>query len=144
MKYAAVGPIAIHLPERVETNEDLQKEFPDWDVSLIASKTGIYARHIAAEGETAADLGVAACEKLFREHDVDPASIDFLLFCTQTPDYPLPTTACLMQSRLGLGTHTGALDFNLGCSGYVYGLALADGLIRSGSVKRVLLVTSEN
>lgn len=143
MKYAAVGPIAVHLPERVETNEDLQKEFPDWDVSLIASKTGIYARHIAAEGETASDLGVAACEKLFREHNVDPASIDFLLFCTQTPDYPLPTTACLMQSRLGLGTHAGALDFNLGCSGYVYGLALADGLIRSGSVKRVLLVTSE-
>jgi 3-oxoacyl-[acyl-carrier-protein] synthase-3 len=143
VKYAAVGPIAVHLPERVETNEDLQKEFPDWDVSLIASKTGIYARHIAAEGETASDLGVAACEKLFREHNVDRASIDFLLFCTQTPDYPLPTTACLMQSRLGLGTHAGALDFNLGCSGYVYGLALADGLIRSGSVKRVLLVTSE-
>jgi 3-oxoacyl-[acyl-carrier-protein] synthase-3 len=143
VKYAAVGPIAVHLPERVETNEDLQKEFPDWDVSLIASKTGIYARHIAAEGETASDLGVAACEKLFRENDIDPASIDFLLFCTQTPDYPLPTTACLMQSRLGLSTHAGALDFNLGCSGYVYGLALADGLIRSGSVKRVLLVTSE-
>ena len=143
MKYAALGPIAIHLPERVETNEQLQAEYPDWDMKLIASKTGIMSRHIAAEGETAADLGVKACEKLFAEQGIDPASIDFLLLCTQTPDYPLPTTACLMQQRLGLPTTAGALDFNLGCSGYVYGLAMADGLIRTGAVKRVLLVTAE-
>ena len=81
--------------------------------------------------------------KLFREHNVDPQSIDFVLLCTQTPDYPLPTTACLLQSRLGLKTSVGALDFNLGCSGFVYGLSLADGLIRSGAAKRVLLLTAE-
>lgn len=143
MKYAAVGPVAIHLPARVETNDQLQAEFPSWDMKLIYEKTGIFARHIAAPGECASDLGVQAAEKLMREHDIDPASIDFLLFCTQTPDYPLPTTACLMQERLKLSRSTGALDFNLGCSGYVYGLALADGLIRTGSVKRVLLVTAE-
>jgi len=66
-----------------------------------------------------------------------------LLLCTQTPDYPLPTTACLMQDRLGLPTSIGALDFNLGCSGFVYGLALAEGLIRAGSAERVLLITAE-
>jgi len=66
-----------------------------------------------------------------------------LLFCTQTPDYLLPTTSCLMQERLGLPMSIGALDFNLGCSGYVYGLALTDGLIQSGMAKRVLLITSE-
>ncbi len=143
MKHAALGPIAVHLPERVETNDDLAAEFPRWDLELIYSKTGIAARHIAAEGECASDLGVAACEKLFREHDVDPKSIDFLLFCTQTPDYLLPTTACLMQERLGLPTGCGAMDFNLGCSGFVYGLGIADGLIRTGAVKRVLLVTAE-
>jgi 3-oxoacyl-[acyl-carrier-protein] synthase-3 len=86
---------------------------------------------------------VAASKKLFERYDVDPRSIDFLLFCTQTPDYPLPTTACLMQDRLGLRTSVGALDFNLGCSGFVYGLSLADGLIRSGAAERVLLVTAE-
>jgi len=143
VNYAAVGPIAVHLPERIETNEDLKIDNPKWDMDLIASKTGIYARHIAADDETSSDLGVAACEKLFAQYDVDPKSIDFLLFCTQTPDYPLPTTACLMQQRLGLRTDCGGLDFNLGCSAYPYGLSIADGLIRSGVAKRVLFVTSE-
>lgn len=143
MKYAAIGPVAVHYPEKVETNEQLQQEFPSWDMTLIFEKTGIAVRRIAAPGECASDLGVAAAEKLFTERNIDPKSIDFLLFCTQTPDYPLPTTACLMQSRLGLPTSCGALDFNLGCSGYVYGLALADGLIRGGSVERILLITAE-
>jgi 3-oxoacyl-[acyl-carrier-protein] synthase-3 len=143
MKYAAVGPIAIHLPEAVETNDQLQSQFPKWDMDLIYSKTGIRARHVAAEGECASDLGVAAAEKLFAQHAIDRGTIDFLLFCTQTPDYPLPTTACLMQHRLGLPTSIGALDFNLGCSGFVYGLSLADGLIRSGAAKNVLLITAE-
>ena len=143
MKYAAIGPIAIHLPERVETNDELSKLFPRWDLDLIYSKTGIQERHIAAPGETASDLGVAAAEKLFSQHNIDRTTIDFLLFCTQTPDYPLPTSACLMQHRLGLPTSVGALDFNLGCSGFVYGLSLADGLIRSGAARRVLLITAE-
>ena len=141
--YATIGPIAIYLPEKVESNEQLQAEFPKWDMPLIYSRTGIAKRHIAAEDETAADLGVAACKRLFAEQDIDPRSIDFLLLCTQTPDYPLPTTACLMQDRLGMRMESGALDFNLGCSGFVYGLALADGLIRSGAAGRVLLVTAE-
>ena len=119
MKYAAVGPIALHFPELIETNADLQANNPRWDMDLIASKTGINQRHIAAPDECSSDLGVAAAEKLFEEFDVDRSSIDFLLFCTQTPDYPLPTTACLIQDRLGLPTSCGALDFNLGCSGYV-------------------------
>ena len=143
MQYAAVGPISVHLPERIETNEDLQSEFPNWGMDLIYSKTGIAARHIAAPNECASDLGVAACEKLFEQYEVDPKSIDFLLFCTQTPDYPLPTTSCLMQQRLGLRTSVGAFDFNLGCSGFVYGLFIAEGFIRTGAAKRVLLVTAE-
>ncbi len=143
LKYAAVGPIAVHLPETVETNEELHAEFPRWDMDLIYSKTGIAARHIAADDEFASDLAVAAAERLFAEHDIDRSSIDYLLFCTQTPDYPLPTTACLLQDRLKLPTSTGALDFNLGCSGFVYGLSLANGLICAGSCRRVLLITAE-
>ena len=143
MKYAAIGPISVHLPENVETNEQLQAEFPDWDMDQIYSRTGIASRHIAARDETSSDLGVAACQQLFDQNSIDPKSIDFLMLCTQTPDYPLPTTACLMQDRLGMRTSSGALDFNLGCSGFVYGLSLADGLIRSGAAKRVLLVMAE-
>jgi 3-oxoacyl-[acyl-carrier-protein] synthase-3 len=143
VKYASIGPIAVHFPEQVESNEHLQTANPGWDMPAIAEKTGIHRRHLAASGEMASDLGVKAAEKLFAENHIDPKSIDFLLLCTQTPDYPLPTTACLMQPRLGLRDSVGALDFNLGCSGFVYGLALADGLIRTGSVKRVLLITAE-
>ncbi len=143
VNFGAIGPIAVYLPAHVETNDDLQREMPQWDLELIAEKTGVFRRHIAAPDECSSDLGVAAAQRLFDEHQIDPRSIDFLLFCTQTPDYPLPTTACLMQERLGLRTDVGAMDFNLGCSGFVYGLSLADGLIRSGSVKRCLLVTAE-
>jgi 3-oxoacyl-[acyl-carrier-protein] synthase-3 len=143
VNFAAIGPIAIHLPERCESNDQLKAEFPSWDVDLIFEKTGIFRRHIASEHECSSDLGVAAALRLFAQHDIDPQSIDFLLLCTQTPDYPLPTTACLMQDRLGLRTSCGALDFNLGCSGFVYGLSLADGLIRSGAVRRVLFITAE-
>ena len=143
MKFAAIGPIAVHLPERVEDNEFLGAQFPKWDMPLIYAKTGIRQRHIAAPDECASDLGVAAAERLFAENNIDRSTIDFLLFCTQTPDYVLPTTACLMQDRLGLPTSIGALDFNLGCSGFVYGLSLADGLIRAGIARRVLLVTAE-
>lgn len=112
-------------------------------MDLIYSKTGIGKRHIADPGVCASDLGVDATRTLFEENSIDPRSIDFILLCTQTPDYPLPTTACLMQERLGLRSSCGALDFNLGCSGFVYGLAMADGLIRTGSCKRILLVTAE-
>jgi 3-oxoacyl-[acyl-carrier-protein] synthase-3 len=143
MKYASLGPIAIHLPAKVETNQLLAAEFPQWNMEAIFAKTGIRSRPIADRQQCPSDLGVAAAEKLFAEYAIDRGSIDFLLFCTQTPDYPLPTTACLVQDRLGLPTAIGALDFNLGCSGFVYGLSLADGLIRSGSARRVLLITAE-
>ena len=143
MPYAELGPITVHLPSRVETNEMLQQQFPRWDLKLIEEKTGIRQRHIADSGETSSDLAVKAAEKLFAEHDIDRNSIDFILFCTQTPDYPLPTTSCLIQHRLGLPTGCGAIDFNLGCSGFVYGLAIADGLIQSRAAKNILLLTAE-
>ena len=122
VNYAGIGPIAVHFPDKIEDNDFLRAENPTWNMERVGSKTGIHARHIAAENETSADLGFKAAVKLFEEHDIDPASIDFLLLCTQTPDYTLPTTACLLQDRLGMRTDTGALDFNLGCSGFVLSL----------------------
>ncbi|MEM9368234.1 MAG: ketoacyl-ACP synthase III [Planctomycetota bacterium] len=143
MLHAQVGPIAVHLPERVEHNDDLREQYPHWDLDLIAEKTGIRSRHIAAPGETSADLACHAAEALFAQGSATPDEIDFVLLCTQTPDYPLPTTSCLIQDRLGLPTRCGALDFNLGCSGFVYGLAMASGLIQGGMAKRILLLTAE-
>lgn len=143
MLHAHIGPVAVHYPARLETNAALHAQFPGWDIPLIEEKTGIAQRFIAAENETASDLAVAAAEKLFSEHSIDRRTIDFILLCTQTPDYPLPTTACLIQDRLNIPTTAGALDFNLGCSGFVYGISMAEGLICSGQAKRILLLTAE-
>ncbi len=140
---AYIKAISYYLPEKVLTNEMLVKEFPEWTVEKVAAKVGVLQRHIAADNETAADMGVAASEKLFMEHDIDKNDIDFVLFCTQSPDYYLPTSACLIQEKLGLRTNIGALDFNLGCSGFVYGLSVAKGLIAGKIAKNVLLITSE-
>jgi len=140
---AAIRAIAVHLPQRILGNEELAREFPDWTPTRIEAKTGIAERRIAAEEETAADLGVAAAARLFASGACRPDDVDFLLFCTQSPDYHLPTSACVMQHRLGIPTSAGALDFNLGCSGYVYGLSLAGGLIASGQAQNVLLVTAD-
>lgn len=140
---ATLAAIEYHLPERTLTNRDLAAEYPGWTVEKIEEKTGIAERRIAAEGECSSDLGVAAARKLFASGACSPADVDFLLLCTQSPDYFLPTTACLMQDRLGIPKHAGALDFNLGCSGYVYGLGLAKGLVETGQARNVLLVTAE-
>ena len=141
--HASVSAIEYYLPEKTVSTEDLAAEFPEWTVAKIDQKTGIRDRHIAAQGECSSDLGVAAAKKLFESGACQPGEIDYLLFCTQSPDYFLPTTACLIQDRLGIPTTAGALDFNLGCSGFVYGLGLAEGLISSGQATRLLLLTAE-
>lgn len=140
---AYIKAISYYLPEKVVTNEQLVEEFPEWSVDKIAKKVGINERHIAADDETAGDMAYKAAEKLFQENGIKRDSIDFVLLCTQSPDYFLPSTSCIIQSRLGLPTKCGAFDFNLGCSGYEYGLAVAKGLIVSGVAKNVLLLTAE-
>lgn len=140
---AFIKAISYYLPERVVTNEELVKEFPEWSVEKVAQKVGVDSRHLAAENETAGDLAEKAAIKLFEENRIDPKSIDFLMLCTQSPDYFLPSTACILQDRLGIPTSAGAFDYNLGCSGCVYGMAMAKGLIASGIAKNVLLLTAE-
>lgn len=140
---ASVAAIEYHFPSQCLTNEHLASEFPEWSVEKIEEKTGIAERWISAEGECASDLGVAASQKLFESGVCQPADIDFLLFCTQSPDHFLPTSACLMQERLGIPRSAGALDYNLGCSGYIYGLGLAKALVENGQATNVLLVTAE-
>lgn len=140
---AYIKAISYYLPEKVVTNEQLVEEFPEWSVDKIAKKVGINERHIAADDETAGDIAYKAAEKLIQENGIKRDSIDFVLLCTQSPDYFLPSTSCIIQSRLGLPTKCGAFDFNLGCSGYEYGLAVAKGLIVSGVAKNILLLTAE-
>lgn len=140
---AFIKAISYYLPQKIVTNTDLVEEFPEWTVEKIASKVGVSKRHIATD-ESVADMAVAASEILFDEHpQIHRENIDFILVCTQSPDYILPSTACLVQNRLGIPTSCGAFDFNLGCSGYEYGLALAKGLIESGVAKKILFITSE-
>lgn len=140
---AYIKALSYYLPERVVTNEELVREFPEWSVEKVAQKVGVDARHLAAEDETAGDMAEKAARKLFAEYNISPKDIDFLLLCTQSPDYFLPSTSCLLQDRLGIPTTAGAFDYNLGCSGCIYGMAVAKGLIAAGIARNVLLLTAE-
>ncbi len=141
---AVLKAAAYELPAAVEDNEFLVRQMAlDWPAEDIYAKTGIRQRHIAAPDECASDLAARAAERLFGQRSALREQVDFLLFCTQSPDYVLPATACLLQERLGLSAALGALDVNQGCSGFIYGLAVAKGLIESGTARNVLLLTAE-
>lgn len=131
------------MPERIVTNAELLKDFPEWSVDKVTAKVGVTSRHLAADNETAGDLAEKAARRLFEEYGISPSEIDFLLLCTQSPDYFLPSTACLLQHRLGIPVTSGAFDYNLGCSGCIYGLAVAKGLVSAGIARNVLLLTAE-
>jgi 3-oxoacyl-[acyl-carrier-protein] synthase-3 len=137
-----IKAIEYYLPQCAITNEELVQEFPEWTAEKIMAKIGVNKRYIAAENETAMDMAISAAQKLLNK-DIDKNAIDYILFCTQSPDYYLPASACIIQHRLELPKEIGALDFNQGCSGFVYGLSLAKGLIVAGIAQNVLLLTAE-
>jgi 3-oxoacyl-[acyl-carrier-protein] synthase-3 len=140
---AHIKGISYYLPGDALTNDIISERFPEWSVEKISSKVGISERRIAGEKEFVSDLAVKAAENLFRDHSISPSVIDYIILCTQSPDYSLPTTACIVQDRLGVPVTAGAIDFNQGCSGFVYGLSLAKGLIASGDFNNILLITAE-
>ncbi len=143
MPKAIISSVATYLPAKTVDNEELSRRWDTWSAEQIYQKTGIRKRHIAAKNECASDLAAEAAKILFARGQLNPQDVDYLLFCTQSPDYFLPASACLIQERLGLPRTCGALDFNQGCSGYVMGLSLAKGLIESGQARCVLLLTGE-
>jgi 3-oxoacyl-[acyl-carrier-protein] synthase-3 len=143
MPFARVSDIAGYLPDTVLHNEELETLYPGWTADKIHEKTGIRSRRIASPEQTAGDLAQQAAVALFARGLVAAENVDFLILCTQAPDYILPTTACLLQDKLGIPTSAGALDVNLGCSGFVYCLSLAKGLIESGSARCVLILTAD-
>ena len=141
--HSYIAGIEYHLPKAVLSTETLSTMFPAWSVEALDDKLGVRERHIASDQECASDLAVAAASKLFQSGICSAADINYILLCTQSPDYVLPTTACSLQDRLGISRNTGAIDFNLGCSGFVYGLGLSEGLISSRQANTVLLITAE-
>ncbi len=140
---AKIVSIEYCLPKQVLTNDALATLYPDWSAEKIYLKTGISKRHIASQDECSSDLGVKAAQNLLGKVGVKPEDIDVLIFCTQTPDYCIPTTACIVQYRLGLPTSCAAFDINLGCSGFVYGLWIASAFILSGMADNALLITAD-
>jgi 3-oxoacyl-[acyl-carrier-protein] synthase-3 len=143
MDKAYIKAIAYHLPEKILTNRQIAEEFPEWTVEKIDKKIGIKQRHITADGETASDLAIEAAKKLFEDNNIDPSIVDYLIFVTQSADYHLPTTACVIQTKLGLSKNITAFDVNLGCNGFVAGLSIAKAVVVSGQAKNVLLLTGE-
>ncbi len=139
---AYIKAISYYVPETIVSNADIVKDFPDWSEQKISVKIGIKQRYISKE-LTAGDMAERAANKLFEEYNIDRSTIDAIILCTQSPDHFLPTTACILQDKLNLSTNIAAFDFNLGCSGFVYGLGIAKGLISAGIAKNILFLTSE-
>ncbi|MBJ7334746.1 MAG: ketoacyl-ACP synthase III, partial [Thermoleophilia bacterium] len=124
-------------------NDELIERF-DWDREFLEVKLGIHQRHIAAEGEGASEMGVAAAEDLFAKcPDLKREDVQLLIVCTQNPDYGLPHTSALVQDRLGLPTTTACFDVGLGCSGFVYGLSIVHSMLETLNLTNALIVTSD-
>lgn len=135
--------IEYYLPEKVVTNQDLKKQHPEWDIQKVEEKSGVYRRHIAAPDQTAYDLAKEAVTKLFEKNVVAKEEIDGILFCTQSPDYIMPSNAFLIHKEFDFKSSVWAFDYNLACSGYIYGLAIARGFIETKLAKNILLITSD-
>jgi 3-oxoacyl-[acyl-carrier-protein] synthase-3 len=138
---AFIKYIEYYLPEKIVTNQDFKYEFPKWDLDKIEEKSGVSKRHIAAYDETALDLSIKACEKLFLNYDKN--KIDGIIYCTQSPDYIMPSNSFLIQNHFSLSENLFCYDFNHACTGYIYGLMMANSYIKSGLAKNILLINSD-
>ena len=137
-----ITALAYSLPKNKITNSDLAQRFGGAYINKILPTTGILERRSAGKDECASDFAINAAEKIFAM-GVERQSIDLLVFGTQMPDYQMPTTACIIQNKLGLPTSCAAFDVNLGCSQFVYGLGIANAWIKSGMAKRALVLAGD-
>ncbi|MCL4539966.1 MAG: ketoacyl-ACP synthase III [Bacteroidetes bacterium] len=133
--------IEYYLPERTLTNDDFAHLGVDPD--FMKTRIGIRERHIAAQDESVGDMAVKSCLKLLDKNKIKPEDIPLLILCTQNPDYLLPTTACIVQDRLGLPKASMCFDINMGCSGFIYSTAVASALMGNLGFEKALVVTSE-
>lgn len=142
MIHVRVAGVGSHLPGAPVSNDDLVARGIDTTDAWIVERTGIRRRHLAAEGIAASDLALAACKAALADAGIGPEAIDLLIVATSTPDYVFPSTACLLQAKLGIGDAV-AFDIQAVCSGFVYAVATAEKFIRSGSHRCALVVGAE-
>lgn len=138
-----IEAIATAFGSRVVTNAELQKAHPEWDFQRLAERTGVFARPIAIDGETALDFAERAARKLVGEGRLKLGEIDAVIFCTETPDHLIPPNSCILHQRLKLPTNVAAFDITLACSGYPYALMLARSMIDGGAARNVLVATAD-
>jgi 3-oxoacyl-[acyl-carrier-protein] synthase-3 len=138
---AGIIGIGCYLPEKKLTNQDLEK-MVDTSDAWITERTGIKTRHIAAPDQATSDLAYEAAVRALADADTKPEELDLIIVATESPDYKYPSTACLLQARLG-AKNAAAFDLSAGCSGFVYGLGIASQSIVSGLYKKILLVGAE-
>lgn len=141
IRQAGIWGTGSYVLGRIVTNDDLAAMM-DTNDEWIVTRTGIHTRHIAEDGESASDMAAAAGRKALEMAGVGRDKIGFMLVATGTPDYPIPSTASIIQEKLGL-THTGAMDISSGCAGFIHGLIVARGMVSSGMVDYVLVISSE-
>ena len=139
--YSRIAGTGSYLPEKVLTNDDLTK-IVETTNEWIESRTGIRERHIAADDETTSDLGYHAATRALEAAGIEASQLDMIIVGTTTPDLIFPSTACLIQARLG-ATGSAAFDVNAACSGFLFALSVADKFIRSGDAKHVLVIGAE-
>ncbi len=140
--YSKIIGIGTYLPEKVIGNKDLEKKLDTSD-EWIQTRTGIRERHIAADGELASDLALKASEDALTNAGVDRESLDLIVFATTTPDQIYPSSACILQRKLGIGGDCGAFDVQAVCSGFIYALTVGDAMIKAGRASRILVVGAE-
>ena len=139
--HSRIAGTGSYLPEKVVTNDDLSKVVDTSD-EWIRTRTGIRQRHVAADGQTSSDMGHQAALKAIEAAGIEPSEIDLIVVGTTTPDYVFPSTACLIQQKLGVAG-CAAFDVNAACSGFLFALSVADQFIRTGSARTVLVVGVE-
>lgn len=140
---ASIVGVAHFSPKGTLSNESISEMFPEWSIEKITQKTGILSRPISADSEFSSDLASGAVRELFRKLGIGVEHVDYIILCTQTPDFLMPGTACLVHREMNFPKSTGAIDVNQGCSGYVYSLGLAKGLIETRQATNVLVVTAD-
>jgi len=138
-----IQDISCYFPDTVLTNELLQKEFPKLKLPELTRLTGVVERHICNNDQTSLDMAVAAAEKLFSTSKTKKEDVDLIIFCSAGGDYITPASSCIIHDQLNLPANCGAFDYNQGCTGYIYGLSMADSFISAGNANVVLLITSE-
>lgn len=139
-----IDSIAYYLPPQKLTNEDLVKGFPEFSAPDILKKTGIKTRHLTTLSVTASDLAIEAANLFFEQNNAKKEEVEFLIFCTECPDFIAPATACILQNKLGLNNNIGALDLPSGCSGFTNAIGVIKALIESGQCNNVLLLIGDS